>query len=214
MWIFRWVRHQKLRLFLEPYHAPYTFKHRYWTGLLLLSRVILYVVTAVNIDNDPRVNLLATGLITSGLFALKDNAGITCVNRQWPVEVLDTVCYFNIISLTFVSLFFVDTAEQNFVAAYISVSITVGLLVVVLLFHLFNEVSCLKKVCHTLKLKLSSSNNSCQTHVPTQTYLPAILDFNREEEDHEESTRSEHETCSDSDSGDVTSTLLEHVATY
>ena len=168
----------------------------------------------MNIDNDPRVNLLAIGLIMSCLFALKGNAGITCVNRQWPVEVLDTMCYFNIISLTFVSLFFVDTAEQNFVAAYISVSITVCLLVIVLLFHLFNEVSYLKKVCHTLKLKLSSSNNSCQTHVPTRTYLPAILDFNREEEDHEESIRSEHETCSDSDSGDVTSPLLKHVATY
>ena len=35
-WLFRWVRNQKLCQFLEPYHAPYTFKHRYWTGLLLL----------------------------------------------------------------------------------------------------------------------------------------------------------------------------------
>ena len=144
--IFRWVRYQKLVLFLEPYHAPYTFKHHYWTGLLLLARVILYIVTAVNSDNDPRVNLLTIGLIVSGLFALKCNAGITRVNRQWPVEVLDTVCYFNFISLTFVSLFLVETAEQNFVAVYVSVTITVALLVIVLLVHLFNEVAYLKIV--------------------------------------------------------------------
>ena len=219
MRIFRWVRHQKLRLFLEPYHAPYTFKHRYWTGLLLLARVVLYVVVAVNIDNDPRVNLLTIGLIVSGLIALKGSAGIDRVYRQWPVEVLDTVCYFNIISLTFVSLFFVETAEQNFVAAYVSVTITVALLVIVLLFRLFNEVSCLKKVWKMMILKLKlSSNSSSQTSgtppVPTHTYLPAILEFNREEEDNEESTRNEqyHETCSDS--GSVTSPLLEDVATY
>ena len=112
----------------------------------MLARVILYIVTAVNIDNDPRVNLLTIGLIVSGLFAPKCNAGITRVNRQWPVEVLDTVCYFNFISLTFVSLFLVETAEQNFVAVYVSVTITVALLVIVLLFHLFNEVAYLKIV--------------------------------------------------------------------
>ena len=27
--IFKWVRNQKLRLFLKPYHAPYTIKHHY-----------------------------------------------------------------------------------------------------------------------------------------------------------------------------------------
>ena len=36
--IFRWVRYQKLHHFLEPYHAPYTVKYRYWTGLLLFAR--------------------------------------------------------------------------------------------------------------------------------------------------------------------------------
>ena len=34
--VFKWIQSQRLRMFVEPYHAPYAFKHRYWTGLLLL----------------------------------------------------------------------------------------------------------------------------------------------------------------------------------
>ena len=41
--IFKWVRSQRLYHFIEPYHAPYVFKHRYWTGLLLFARVTLYL---------------------------------------------------------------------------------------------------------------------------------------------------------------------------
>ena len=61
MAMFRWVRNQQLCHFLEPYHAPYAFQHRYWTGLFLILRVILYTVAAVNVSNDPAINLLAIG---------------------------------------------------------------------------------------------------------------------------------------------------------
>ena len=54
----KWVSYQRLYMFLEPYHAPYTFKHRYWTGLLLLIRAALYIVSAANVSSDPGVNLL------------------------------------------------------------------------------------------------------------------------------------------------------------
>ena len=37
--VFKWVKYQRLCHFIEPYHAPYEFKHRYWTGLLLFVRV-------------------------------------------------------------------------------------------------------------------------------------------------------------------------------
>ena len=57
--IFNWSRDQKLQTFIETYHTPYTPKHRYWTGLLLLVRAILYLVAAVNVSNDPTVALTA-----------------------------------------------------------------------------------------------------------------------------------------------------------
>ena len=34
--IFGWIRNTRLNTFITTYHAPYSLKHRYWTGLLLL----------------------------------------------------------------------------------------------------------------------------------------------------------------------------------
>ena len=53
--IFKWVKYQKLHHFMEPHHAPYTSKHRYWTGLLLLVRVVLYFERVLNFFQDPQI---------------------------------------------------------------------------------------------------------------------------------------------------------------
>ena len=39
--IFRWSRNPKIQTFIETYHKPYIPKHHYWTGLLLIIRIIL-----------------------------------------------------------------------------------------------------------------------------------------------------------------------------
>ena len=69
--IFRWVINQKLCQFLESYHAPYTFKHHYWTGLLLVFRIALYLTSAVNVSGDLNVSLFAIIILTSCLLLLK-----------------------------------------------------------------------------------------------------------------------------------------------
>ena len=95
--IFRWVRYQKLRHFLEPYHAPYTVKYRYWTGLLLFVRVFLYLIYFLNFSLDPRVDLMAIILIVGGLILLK---GVTAkrVYKNWPLDVMETFIYFNLVA--------------------------------------------------------------------------------------------------------------------
>ena len=42
--LLHWIKNKKMCMFIETYHAPYNFKHRYWTGLLLLVRIILSIV--------------------------------------------------------------------------------------------------------------------------------------------------------------------------
>ena len=69
--IFNWTRYQKLSFFMETYHAPYTPRHRYWTGLLLIVRAILFFVSAINFSGNPRVTLLSTIIIVSLLFFYK-----------------------------------------------------------------------------------------------------------------------------------------------
>ena len=40
----KWTRNTKLNAFIAVYHVPYNSKYRYWTGLLLLVRVVLYII--------------------------------------------------------------------------------------------------------------------------------------------------------------------------
>ena len=51
-----WV--QKLKPFFDAYTGPYKVQHRYWTGLLLLVRIILLVIFSLNRSNDLTINLL------------------------------------------------------------------------------------------------------------------------------------------------------------
>ena len=51
-----WV--QKLKPFFDAYTGPYKAKHRYWTGLLLLVRVVLLATFSSFQGREPSVNLL------------------------------------------------------------------------------------------------------------------------------------------------------------
>ena len=49
----------KGKLFIEIYYAPFTPKHCFWTGLLLIARTILYLVAAANVSNNSQLALSA-----------------------------------------------------------------------------------------------------------------------------------------------------------
>lgn len=69
--VFQWIWNTRVNSFMDAYLAPHIPKHRYWTGLLLIARIVLYLVSALNLSNNPRINLLAIGLTISCLFVLK-----------------------------------------------------------------------------------------------------------------------------------------------
>ena len=143
--IFHWVGNQKLYLFLEPYHAPYTFKHRYWTGLLLLIRVGLYIfISMVNRSNDPAVNHLATGMVMIGLLLAKSLLGNSqCIYKKWPVEVLEMMSYFNIALYSVTKLYLLETnSNSEDILGYISGTFTFILFLLVFVYHIFTEVLC------------------------------------------------------------------------
>ena len=106
--IFRWVKNQKLRLFLEPYHAPYTFKHRYWTGLLLLVRAVLYLftVSVSTIVHEPaRWNLLVITIVMTCLLLPKILLGIRIYKKLSIFDMLETISYLKIILVCVAKLF-------------------------------------------------------------------------------------------------------------
>ena len=65
---FRWVN--QLKPFLDAYQGPYNDKFRFWTGLLLLTRLVLFVVYASNYTNDYSISFFWTVAVTALLISV------------------------------------------------------------------------------------------------------------------------------------------------
>ena len=149
--IFRWSRNPKIQTFIETYHKPYTPKHRYWTGLLLIVRVVLYLVAATNVSNDPTIALTAISFTVCCIFALKQFFG-TRLYRKWLVDVLETFFYLNILSFVIFTWYSFDKPASNReAAAYTSVIITFIALLLIILYHVYTYTSVFSKI-HKTKL--------------------------------------------------------------
>ena len=142
--IFNWTRNQKLHTFIETYHAPYISKHRYWTGMLLLIRAILYLIAAVNISNDPRVTLVSITFTLGFLLLLKGFIGR--LYRNWPLDILETFFYFNLLALSLFAWYFIDRKDHYRPVAYSSIIVTFILLVAIFIYHLHTYTALSSKV--------------------------------------------------------------------
>ena len=149
--IFRWSRNPKIQTFIETYHKPYTPKHRYWTGLLLIVRVILYLVAVTNVSNDPTIALTAISFTVCCIFSLRLFFG-SRLYRKWPVDVLETFFYLNILSFVIFTWYSLNSLASNWdAAAYTSVITTFIVLLLIILYHVYKYTSVFSKI-HKTKL--------------------------------------------------------------
>ena len=100
-----WTHSTAFISILDAYHAPYKSRYRYWTGLMLLTRCILFLVFATNsTENVILTNMFAITLVVVGILVIKTR--ISNVYRQVFIETLElgfllnlgllsaTLCYF------------------------------------------------------------------------------------------------------------------------
>ena len=132
--IFKWVRYQKLHHFLEPYHAPYTAQYRYWTGLLLLVCVFLYLISFLNFSLNQHVDLLAIICIVGVVILLK---GVTAkrVYKNWPLDIMETAIYLNLVAFSALTWYSLDFGGKQVAVVYTSVMIIFILLLGVIIYH-------------------------------------------------------------------------------
>ena len=138
--VFGWVKSQTMYMFLEPYHAPYTFKHRYWTGLLLIVRAVIIITSATNASNDPGVNLLTSGVASIALLLIKGYSQGSRVYKNKAIDLLEMICYANIAILCLAGLFSLGASESRNAVAYVSGSIVFALFLLVIFRHICTEV--------------------------------------------------------------------------
>ena len=129
---FQWVN--KLKPFFDAYTGPYKDRHRYWTGLLLLVRINLFIVFSTNTSGDPAINLLAISIVVLCLFAY-----LAMFGGVYKTRLLNFLEYSSLLNLAIFSIAMVCTVstdnEPNYTLSQVSVSITLCTTVLVIAYH-------------------------------------------------------------------------------
>ena len=136
----KWIRNQKLSSFMETYLVPYTPRHRYWTGLLLLVRVSIYLVSSFNPSGDPRIILSATNFIMSSLLLYIATFGVRMYKNRF-INTMETLTYFNIIALSIFTWYTIDADTNQAAVTNISVGITFIQLIAVIVYHAYKHMN-------------------------------------------------------------------------
>ena len=131
------VKFIKFVSFMEIYHVPYHSSHRYWTGLMLLVRVSIYLVTAFNPSGDPKVSLLSISFIMSCILVYVAMFNIS-IYRNPFIKAIEVFTYFNIITLSLFSWYtLVDSSLNQKIVTNISVGLTFIQLLGVIFYHAY-----------------------------------------------------------------------------
>ena len=132
--IFSHINSRYVKPFLNAYHAPYTNKHSYWTGLMLLLRFLLFLISAVNALGDPSVNLLAIGSITATILTLPTIFD-TRIYKTWSFGLLETSFILNLTILTMSTLYIHANGGNQNAVTFTSVGIAFATFTRIVIYH-------------------------------------------------------------------------------
>ena len=157
LWLFSWVN--RLKPFMDSYHAPYKAKYRYWPGLLLVSRFVLLLVFALNPWQDPDINLLAifggAGIIH--LWAWLSGG----VYKYWCLDVLESSFVLNLVILSVATYHVTHSRGNQLAVGYTSVSIALTTFIGILAYHIFKQLRHTKLWKKVPKLNLRFRKLNC-----------------------------------------------------
>ena len=185
--VLKWINNQKLHGFMETYHIPYKPQHRYWTGMLLFARVILYLIAAVNVSNDAQLALTSIMFIIGSIFFLKASIGGR-LYRNKIVDAIETAFYFNILAFTTLTWYSINKQidPYNSVIVHTSIIVALLLLLFVILYHLYmytpvfsRKISktTIGKKLNTLLLSMQEPVDSIKLHhCPSDRFNDDFLD--------------------------------------
>ena len=143
--VLRWMNSPRVTYFTDAYNAPFKRGHAYWTGLLLIARIVLLFISGLN---DPNVNLLTTVLITITL-AILEWVVRGPYNCLW-LNILEAMSVLNLSILTAVT-FYLTRNHATVTLAHvhdhnqtllsnISVGVCILLVAVLLIYHIHLQV--------------------------------------------------------------------------
>ena len=137
--IFSCINSRYVKPFLDAYHAPYTNKHRYWTGLILLLRFILFLISAVDALGNPSVNLLTTASITVAVLTLPTILG-SRMYKMWSLGILEVSFIVNLAILAVATLYIRPNEGNQNAATFTSVGIAFATFTGIVIYHSVQQI--------------------------------------------------------------------------
>lgn len=125
----------KVKPLFDAYTGPFKDKHRYWVGLLLLVRIVLYAVYSTNVGGDPSVNIVATCITMACLLAYLVLIG--GVYKSCYLTLLECSYFLNILILMTVALYLISTGDDQDISTSVSVMIVFLTTSGTIVYHIF-----------------------------------------------------------------------------
>ena len=152
---FFWVN--KLKPIFDAYTGPYKDKHRYWTGLLLLVRILLFLLFSVNDILGYSTNLFSIIVTVACILAYLSSLG--GVYNSWSLNLLEHFFLLNLIILSAGTLYmYAISVDNRAVVTNLSVGITFIVFIAIILYHIIDSLAA------TQWMKSLRKSFSKQTH--------------------------------------------------
>ena len=123
---------RRLKPIIDAHVGPYKDKYRFWPGLLLLTRVILFLAFALNSLGDVNLNLLLITIVVVAVICLE--LALRGVYKAWSLDILDAVVLLNLVVLSSLT-WYVQTDWQSAVTVPL-LSVMSAIFAGVLLLHI------------------------------------------------------------------------------
>ena len=88
-----------LKPFFDTYYGPFKHKkqHQMWTGILLVSRVVILIVYASTSTSSPEANILTMTVIAASLLMYSVMVGL--LYKKWSLSLLENIYIINLVLL-------------------------------------------------------------------------------------------------------------------
>ena len=163
--ILSWINKPTFRTFLDAYHAPYASSHRYWTGLLLWVRCILFVIIASPSAGDSRADLFAVSSAVVGLITFALATGIYH-NRYFGI--LEASFFLNLVLLATATNYIQAAGGNQAAVTLISLSVAFTTFAGIVIYHIFLQIRGTKmwlRVSSIYKSRFSKQSNNIEEEI-------------------------------------------------
>ena len=152
-WMFSWLN--KIKLFMDAYYAPYKKHTRFWIGLLLIIRCIIFLVSALNTLGNNKLTLLV--IISASAFLATPALVHHRIYEKLYNDILEPFFILNLCILAAGTYHIESSATKGnqAVLTYTSVGIEFVIFISILIYHIYLRllinVSALKAISYNIQ---------------------------------------------------------------